>query len=147
VAHVLWAAFAAALSACGLLLPKVLRLTPRERIWLGLAVATLLIPRIMAEDVFLLGPGLLAVARTAKRLLPASTVYEAPVLRRGVGLLHGLCLMALAGGLTGFGDICVPLALLGFSLYLLFVGQIAARQWAAAALPQGVPVKLRTAAE
>jgi hypothetical protein len=146
-AHVLWVTFAAALMACGLLLPKVLRLTPRERIWLGLAIATLLIPRIMAEDVFLLGPGLLAVARAARRLLPVSSAFEAPALRRGVGILHGLCVVALAGGLTGFGDICVPLALLGFSLYLLFVGQIAARQWVAAVLPQGAPVKFRTAAE
>ena len=70
LAHAVWLGFAAALVGCGLLLPNALRLTPSERIWLGLAVATLLIPRIMAEDVFLIGPGLLSVARAAKRLLP-----------------------------------------------------------------------------
>lgn len=147
VAQVVWLGFAAALVGSGLLLPKVLRLTPTERIWLGLAVATLLIPRIMAEDVFLVGPGLLAVARAARRLLPVSAAFEAPALRGGVGILHGLCAVALLGGLTDTGDICVPLALLGFSLYLLFVGQIAARQWVAAILPQGAPAKFRTAAE
>ncbi len=147
VAHVLWFGFAAALLGCVLVLPKVLRLTPAERIWLGLAVAALLIPRIMAEDVFLVGPGLLVVAQAARRLLPVSTAFEAPALRGGVGILHGLCVLALAGGLTGLGDIAVPSALLGFSAYLLFVGQIAARQWLAAITPQGLNIKFRTAAE
>ena len=142
-----WVVFAAALLACGLLLPRALRLTSAERIWLGLAVATLLVPRIMAEDVFLVGPGLLAVARNARRLLPASTAFEARVLRSGSGILHGLCGIALLGGLTGLGDVAVPLALLGFSLYLLFAGQVAARQWTAAVLPQLVPAKLTEAAE
>ena len=147
LAHVLWFAFAAALTSCGLLLPRLLRLTSVERIWLGLAIATLLIPRIMAEDVFLVGPGLLAVARAAKRLLPVSARFEAGGLRNGVGILHGLCVLALAGGLTDTGDVCVPLALMGFSLYLLFVGQIAARRWAAAAMPQGFPGRFGTVAE
>lgn len=147
VAQGLWLLFAAALVGCGLLLPKALRLTKCERVWLGLAIATLLVPRIMAEDVFLIGPGLLAVARAAKGFLPSSAAFEAPVLRNGIAILHLLCVVALIGGLTDLGDVTVPLALLGFSLYLLFVGQIAARQFAMANMPRFQPVKFREVAE
>ncbi|MBW8733837.1 MAG: hypothetical protein JF571_05950 [Asticcacaulis sp.] len=147
VAQLVWLGFAAALVGCGAVLPKALRLSSAERIWLGLSIATLLIPRIMAEDVFLIGPGLLAVARGAGRLLPVSDVFEAPVLKNGVTILHGLCVLALAGGLSDLGDVAVSVALLGFSLYLFFVGQIAARQVLAAVMPQFVASKLRAIAE
>jgi len=135
-AHIIWFIYASALLACGLVMPRVLRLRPSERVWLGLAIATLVIPRIMAEDVFLIGPGLMAVGNAARRLLPSATAVEAPALKHGPGILHAFCLVALAGGLTGAGDVAVPLAMLGFSLYLLFVGQIAIRQMLAAAMTQ-----------
>jgi len=135
-AHIIWFIYASALLAVGLVMPRVLKLSPAERVWLGLAIATLVIPRIMAEDVFLIGPGLLAVGKAARRLVPSATAVEAPALTHGSGILHALCLVALTGGLTGAGDVCVPLAILGFSLYLLFVGQIAIRQIFRAALPQ-----------
>lgn len=133
-AHLIWFVYASALLACGLVLPRALRLNPPERVWLGLTIATLAIPRIMAEDVFLIGPGMLAVAGAARRLIPSATAHEAPVLRHGPGILHALCAVALVGGLTAAGDVAVPLAILGFSLYLLFVGQIAIRQALTAAL-------------
>ncbi len=135
-AHLIWFVYAAALLTCGLAIPRVLRLDASERVWLGLAIATLAIPRIMAEDVFLIGPGLLAVGNAAWRLIPSATAAEAPALRHGTGILHALCAVALAGGLTAAGDVAVPLAILGFSLYLLFVGQIAVRQALTAGMAQ-----------
>lgn len=135
-ANLIWLVYAAALLACGLALPRALQLNPSERVWLGLTIAALTIPRLMAEDVFLIGPGLLCVARAAGRLIPSAAAYEAHVLRRGSGVLHGLCGLALTGGLVGAGDVAVPLAILGFSLYLLFVGQIAVRQAMTAVMPR-----------
>jgi len=147
-AHVVWFVYASALLAVGLVMPRVLRLTAPQRVWLGLAIATLVIPRIMAEDVFLIGPGLLAVASAARRLVPSATAAEAPALKHGPAILHALCAVALIGGLSAAGDVAVPMAILGFSLYLLFVGQIAIRQTLAAAMTRlSLPADLSEAVE
>ncbi|HEX7799808.1 MAG TPA: hypothetical protein VF402_05620 [Asticcacaulis sp.] len=104
-------AYAAALTGAVLALSRMLDLNRRERLWLGFSLAVLLIPRLMSEDVFLLGPGLILVAgrATAAGLTP-----------RGDAVVAALCCLCLGGGLTEMADVTTPLALLGFALYLMW---------------------------
>jgi hypothetical protein len=108
--------YAGALAGAGLALVHRLELKRHERLWLGFSLAVLLIPRLMSEDVFLLGPGLLIVA---------SRATAAGVTPRGDAVILGLCCLCLGGGLTEMAELTTPLALLGFALYLM---------WAATAL-------------
>lgn len=110
--------FAGLITLSGLVLVKALKLTLQERLWLGLSLAVLLIPRIMAEDICLIGPGLLiAASRSAQMAEDKQTV-----LRSGQGIVLTLCVVALAGALTGLADYSEPVVLLGFSLFILWLG-------------------------
>jgi hypothetical protein len=108
--------YAGALTGAGLALVRMLELNRRKRLWLGFSLAVLLIPRLMSEDVFLLGPGLLIVAHRAT---------AAGVTPRGDAVILALCCLCLGGGLSEMAGVTTPLALLGFALYLM---------WAAGAL-------------
>ena len=44
------------------------------------------------------------------------------VLRSGQGIVLTLCVVALAGALTGLADYCEPVVLMGFSLFILGMG-------------------------
>jgi len=112
--------YAALLTLSGLALAKGLKLNARERLWLGLSLAVLLIPRIMSQDLFLLGPGLMVVAQKSAQLRGRA----GHLLQHGEGILLALCTVALAGALTELGDYSEPVALLGLSLYLLWAGYV-----------------------
>lgn len=92
-------AWAGTVTLCGLAVAERERLGETERLWLGLACATLANPRLMSEDLFLLGPGLLVAARAggAERLSQAVTVA---------------CGLALAGALLDLGDLATRIATL-----------------------------------
>ncbi len=109
--------FAGLLTVSGLSLAEGLRLNGRERLWLGLSLAALLIPRVMSQDVFMLAPGLIAVTQKSAPLLARQGF------RWGQPLLLSLCSLVLVGSLTNLADVTTPLALLGFSLFLLYLGQ------------------------
>jgi len=111
--------FAGLISLSGLALVKGLQLNRSERIWLGLSLAALLIPRIMSEDICLIGPGLLILADKSTSLAGQGQ----GVLRNGRGIVLALCVFALAGALTGLADYSEPVALLGLCLYVLWLGQ------------------------
>ncbi len=115
-----------------------LKLDDQSRLWLGLSVATLLIPRIMSQDVFLLGPGLVLVARHAADLADSRAAPEGrltrALLRHGPAVVWGLCLMALVFGTVEHSRYSTPLALLGFSLYLIALGGALARDGLARAV-------------
>lgn len=122
VAHAGYLAYASAVATAGLLLSHRLGLSGHERMWLGLSIAVLLIPRIMSQDVFLLGPGLAVIARRAAEWLAGEVRrpwFDIVVARHGQAIVLVLCGFALAGGLTGTADVLTPLTFLGFSLYLL----------------------------
>ncbi|MDV6329594.1 hypothetical protein [Asticcacaulis sp. 201] len=114
-AKIVYMIYAATLALSGLALSERLQLSRQERIWLGLSLAVLLIPRIMSQDVFLLGPGLWVAAQRMRGLMT-------PLHEQGDSILLALCSVALAGALTGLGAYSVPVALFGFSLYLLWSG-------------------------
>jgi hypothetical protein len=111
--------YAGLITLSGLVLARSLQLYRHERIWLGLSLAVLLIPRIMSEDICLIGPGLWILADKSARLASRAQV----VLRNGRGIVLALCIVALAGALTGLADYSEPVALFGLSLYVLWLGQ------------------------
>jgi hypothetical protein len=115
--------FAGLITLSGLALAEGLRLNRRERIWLGLSLAVLLIPRLMSEDVCLIGPGLLVLADRSAHLAGKALAGKAAILKNGHGLIRALCLIALAGALTGLADYSEPVVLFGLSLYVLRLGR------------------------
>ena len=114
--------FAGLLLTAGLCLAEGLALDGRERLWLGLSLAVLLIPRIMSQDIFLLGPGLVIVARKGADWMAQRTGQDTLV-ANGPGIVLALCCLVLLGGLTGQADYLTPLGLLGLCLYLLWLGK------------------------
>jgi hypothetical protein len=116
--------FAALMAGSGLMLSLRLDLSRQERLWFGFTLAVLLIPRLMSEDVYLLGPGMVLAAARATR---------AGVTPRGNQVVLGLCGLCLLGGLTTLADIATPLAVLGFALYLM---------WAALVLGLRAPMRI-----
>ena len=111
--------FAGLITFSGLALANGLNLNRRDRIWLGLSLAALLIPRIMSEDICLIGPGLLILANRSAQL--AGKAHA--ILKNGRDIILALCIIALAGALTGLADYSEPVALFGLSLYVLWLGQ------------------------
>jgi hypothetical protein len=111
--------FAGLIALSGLALAEGLQLNRRERMWLGLSLAVLLIPRIMSEDICLIGPGLLILADKSAQLASRAQV----ICRNGRGIVLALCIVALAGALTGLADYSEPVVLFGLSLYVFWLGQ------------------------
>lgn len=102
-------AWAGVVTLCGLALAARGRLYDPERLWLGLACATLANPRLMSEDLFLLGPGLLVAAQAGGSGRLSQAVAAA-------------CCLALAGGLFDLGDVATPVATLILAGVLLTAG-------------------------
>ena len=111
--------FAGLITLSGLAIAEGLHLNRRERIWLGLSLAALLIPRIMSEDICLIGPGLLILADKSAQMANHTQL----ILRNGRGIVLTLCTVALAGAFSGLADYSEPIALLGLSLYVICLGQ------------------------
>ncbi len=110
--QVLYLIYAATLTGSGWALARNLRLTPVERVWLGLSLGVLLFPRLLSQDIFLLGPGLaLLAARSSRDRL----------------ILLGGCILALIGGFIGMRDVTTPLALFAVAVYVLWRGAEVAR--------------------
>ena len=122
VVQVGYLVFAGLLMVSGLSLAEGLALNGRERLWLGLSLAVLLIPRIMSQDIFLLGPGLVVVAQKGAEWMARRTRQDT-IITHGPGVILILCSIALLGGLTGQADYLTPLALFGMTLYILWLGK------------------------
>jgi hypothetical protein len=102
------AAYGVVLVAAGLLVAHRGGLDPGQRIWLGLSIGVLLIPRLMAIDLFLLGPGLIVLAMVAR------TVFVP-----GTWLVVGGAGLALLLDLLDGGDYAVKAAVLCFVVALI----------------------------
>lgn len=107
-----YAAFAAILTLAGWAIAAQAGLSARERVWMGLALGTLLIPRLMAIDVYLLAPGMLAVVFAARAAAPG-------VFRAVSWLVVGGCMLGLLFDLADLGDFSLKTALLAFVLAFL----------------------------
>jgi len=128
VAQAAYLLYAGALMLSALAAVDRLKLDGRERLWLGLSVAGLLIPRIMSQDVFLLAPGLVMVAQRAvaaasgaQPVTPLDKVRDV-LLRQGPFIVFSFCVLALVFGFIQHSRYSTPLALLGLSLYLIGLG-------------------------
>lgn len=108
IALALAAGYGLALLLAGLLVAHRGGLDGGQRIWLGLSVGVLLIPRLMAIDLFLLGPGLIVLALVARHVFaPASW------------LVVGGAALGLFLDLVDAGDYAIKVAVLAFVLALL----------------------------
>jgi len=115
----LFLAFAAVIVVSGWIVAAQSGLGARERVWLGLGVAALLIPRLMRYDGFLLGLGLIILAEAARAM--------GPILGRRVSIgVYGLLALSWVLNVVVGGNqllLVTPLfslllvGMAGFSLY------------------------------
>lgn len=116
-----YGAYALALTLAGWAIAARAGLSARERVWMGLALGTLLIPRLMAIDVYLLAPGMLAVVIAARAMAPG-------VFRAVSWLVVGGCFLGLLFDLVDLGDFALKTALLAFVLAFLVAAVGVARR-------------------
>lgn len=116
VLGVVYLLYAALLFGAGLVIAETARLSAAQRVWLALAVGVLLLPRIMAYDLLLIGPGLLVASQAASTFssrvgerasalwLTACGLYLVSSLLGGVFQIgHSLALVLVAGGMMWLG--------------------------------------------
>jgi hypothetical protein len=108
-------AYAGALTLLGWAVAARAGLSARERVWMGLALGTLLIPRLMAIDVYLLAPGMIALIFAARAGAPG-------VFRAVSWLVVGGCFLGLLFDLVDLGDFALKTALLAFALAFVTAG-------------------------
>lgn len=112
-------AYAALLSLAGLVITESLDLDDEQRMLFGLALGVLLLPRLMSQDFWLLGPGLVTLAIV--------TAAHAPVAGKWIErALLACCIIALIGSLADLGDESARLATLGLALTVGAAAPIAA---------------------
>lgn len=124
VAGLGWAVFAGLITLSGLSLAEGLKLDSRSRIWLGLSLGTLIIPRLMSQDFFYFGPGLMLIALSSGGLETGNRLLR-HVKDRGQIFLTSICVFALIGNMLDLGDYTTRLATLALSLYVLALGGLA----------------------
>lgn len=111
-----YAIYAALLFGAGLVIAETAKLGSTQRVWLALSVGVLLLPRIMAYDLLIVGPGLLVASQAASTLsvraadrvsalwLGACGLYLVSSLLGGVFQIgHAVALAAIPAGLIGIG--------------------------------------------
>jgi len=122
-----WLVFAGLMTVSGLVICEGLKFDTRARIWLGLSLGVLCIPRLMSQDVFLIGPGLVYIALNS----PALSAAASPLTflkDRGRTLLTLVCIFALIGGAAELGDYTTRIATFALSLYVLVLGTVTLNQ-------------------
>jgi hypothetical protein len=107
--------YAGVLTLMGWAIAAQAGLSARERVWLGLALGTLLIPRLMAIDVYLLAPGMIALIFAARNAAHG-------VFRAVSWLVVGGCFLGLLFDLVDLGDFALKTALLAFALAFIVTG-------------------------
>lgn len=118
-----WLVFAGLMGLSGLAIAEGLKLDTRARTWLGLSLGVLTIPRLMSQDVFLIGVGLAYIALYSPSLLATSKPLS--VLKdRGRTILTVICVFSLIGGAAELGDFTTRISTLLLSLYVLTVGAL-----------------------
>lgn len=118
-----WLVFAGLMALSGLAIAEGLKLDTRARIWLGLSLGVLTIPRLMSQDVFLIGVGLAYIALYSPTLTAVSKPLR--VLKdRGRTILTVICVFCLIGGAAELGDFTMRISTLLLSLYVLAVGTL-----------------------
>jgi hypothetical protein len=120
-AHLGYLMFLGLMTLSGLSLAEGLKLKTSERIWLGLSLGTLMIPRLMSQDVFLIGVGLLMIALNS-HTLKASSKALLFLKNKGITFLTAACVFCLLGNALDLGDYTTKLSTLSLSLYVMIMG-------------------------
>jgi hypothetical protein len=114
-----YVAFAGLVTACMMVLAEALDLDLESRVMLGLSLGVLLNPRLMGQDFWLMGPGILAVAAAVSAQAPRlGGMVERAILT--------LCVVALIGNLADLADYLTKLVVLSFVVLLIAVAGWAA---------------------
>lgn len=107
-----YVAFAALVTLAGIGLAEGVKLDGEARTLLGLSLGVLLLPRLMPQDFWLLGPGLVALAAT----LSERDAGAGKALHR---VLLALCIITLIGNMADLADYTTKLATFGLVLTLI----------------------------
>jgi hypothetical protein len=116
--------FAGLLTLAGFAIAEGMKLSATERVWLGLSLGVLMIPRLMSQDVFLIGIGLVAIALNSQSLAESSKLMNW-IKNKGLTVLASICVFVLIGNAVELGDYTTRIATLALSLYVLIVGFMA----------------------
>lgn len=112
VAAMAYLGFAALMSVAGLILAEGLELDGEARMLLGLSLGVILIPRLMSQDFWLLGPGLATLAVVlVDRFGRAGKAFSVALL--------SLCVFVLLANLADFADLGLPIAMFVLALTLV----------------------------
>ncbi len=125
-------AFGGLLTLLGWAVAAKAGLSARERVWMGLALGTLLIPRLMAIDVYLLAPGMIALIFAARGFAPGAFPAVS-------WLVVGGCFLGLLFDLADLGDFALKTALMAFVLAFVVAGAGVLRRSADANAPAQIP--------
>lgn len=111
-AAIAYVGFASLMCAAGLILAEGLDVDGEARTLLGLSLGVILIPRLMSQDFWLLGPGLAALAVVLlEKHARAGKAFSIALL--------SLCVFVLLANLADFADLGVPIAMFALALTLL----------------------------
>jgi hypothetical protein len=106
------------ITAAGAAIATAADLDQRDRIWLGLACGVLANPRLMGEDLLLVGPGAYVALSAAEAWSPLFQARARP-------FAIGMCLLAMLSHLVGFNPTGARLATFGIAMLLLAVAGLA----------------------
>lgn len=93
----LWLPFAVLMVGSGLGIAEKFKLTPQQRVWLGLAVGSLLIPRVVSYEFFLFAPGMVLTMHCAKEVGKKWISW----------LVYGACALTLLFNIGDLGDYAI----------------------------------------
>lgn len=112
-------AFAGLVTAAGMILATGLDLNDDDRALLGLSLGVLMIPRLMSQDFWLLGPGLAAMMTVLLGFAPGVGKW----VQRG---FLACCVVALVGSLADVSDYANKAATLVMALLIVFSAVVVA---------------------
>ncbi|MDC7674990.1 hypothetical protein [Asticcacaulis machinosus] len=115
--------FAGLMTLAGFAIAEALKLSAINRAWLGLSLGVLMIPRLMSQDVFLIGVGLVVIALNSRSLSPSHKL-AIWIKDKGLTILTSICAFVLIGNAVELGDYTTRIATLALSLYVLTAGYL-----------------------
>lgn len=107
-----YVAFALVMGLSALVIAEGMELSDDARALLGLSLGVILIPRLMGQDFWLLGPGLLTFAAA----LGAANAQRQRLLERA---LLAICIVVLIANLADLSDILLPIAMFALALAIV----------------------------
>jgi hypothetical protein len=127
----LWPIFAAVLITGGLGIAERFELEAEQRVWLGLAIGSLLIPRLLAYEFFLFAPGMIVVLNAAR----------SEGMRWVSWMVYGGCGLMLLFNVGDLGDYAMIPLTLTCSIAIAVVGLPYAWTGLRAVLPVSGPIR------